>query len=76
MWSKPNFGQGNLMLVGDKLVVLGVAGDIAVVEATPTAYTEIARADMLDGKCWSSPILSDTVSMRAARGRYLFALRA
>jgi len=59
MWSKPNFGQGNLMLVGNKLVVLGVAGDIAVVEATPTAYTEIARADVLEGKCWSSPILSD-----------------
>ena len=58
-WSEPNFGQGNLMLVGDKLVVLSSAGDIAVVEATSTAYTEIARADMLDGKCWSSPILSN-----------------
>lgn len=58
-WSQPGFGQGNLMRVGDKLVVLGTDGNVVVVEATRTAYMEIARADMLDGKCWSSPILSD-----------------
>jgi len=58
-WSQPNFGQGNLMLVGNKLVVLSDYGDIAIVEATPDAYTQVARAKMLNGKCWSTPILSD-----------------
>jgi outer membrane protein assembly factor BamB len=29
-----------------------------VVEATPKAYTEVARAKVLDGKCWSTPVLS------------------
>jgi hypothetical protein len=47
------------MRVGDKLVVLADYGDIAVVDATNAGYTEVARADMLDGKCWSSPVLSD-----------------
>jgi outer membrane protein assembly factor BamB len=59
VWSQPNFGMGGLMRVGDKLVVLADYGDIAVVDATNAGYTEVARADMLDGKCWSSPVLSD-----------------
>jgi outer membrane protein assembly factor BamB len=58
-WSEPGFGMGGLMRVGENLVVLADDGDIAIVEATPTAYSEIARVDLLDGKCWSSPILSD-----------------
>ncbi|MFC1600932.1 PQQ-binding-like beta-propeller repeat protein [Candidatus Sumerlaeota bacterium] len=58
-WSQPGFGMGNLMRVGDKLVVLAENGNVVIVEATPTAYTEITRADMLAGKCWSSPVLSD-----------------
>jgi len=58
-WSRAGFGQGGLMAVGDKLVVLEADGDIVVVQATPSAYTEIARAKMLNGKCWSTPILSD-----------------
>jgi len=58
-WSHSGFGQGGLMLVGNMLVVLSDVGEIVVVEATPDAYTEVARADMLTGKCWSSPILSD-----------------
>ena len=47
------------MRVGEDLVVLADDGDITIVEATPTAYSEIAGVDLLDGKCWSSPILSD-----------------
>jgi hypothetical protein len=58
-WSMPGYGMGGLMRVDDKLVVLADDGDIAVVEAAPAAYTEIARADLLDGKCWSTPVLSD-----------------
>ena len=58
-WSHAGLGQGGLMLVDSKLVVLAEDGRIVVVEATPDAYTEVARADMLTGKCWSSPILSD-----------------
>ncbi|MBN1866067.1 PQQ-like beta-propeller repeat protein [Candidatus Sumerlaeota bacterium] len=64
MWSHSDsgvgdFGPGGLMRVGDKVVVLAANGNVVVVQATSTAYTEITRADMLDGKCWSSPVLSD-----------------
>jgi outer membrane protein assembly factor BamB len=59
VWSQSGFGPGNLILAGDRLVVLGDAGQLVVAEAIPKAYTELGRADLLEGKCWSTPALSD-----------------
>lgn len=59
VWSQDEFGEGNLILVGDKLVVLTDYGEMAIVEATPAAYTEVARATILNNETWSTPILSD-----------------
>lgn len=59
MWSKPGFGPGNVLLVDNHLLVLGDAGQLVLVEATPKAYNEISRADVISGKCWSTPALSD-----------------
>ena len=59
VWSQPGFGPGNVTLADDKLVVLGDAGQLVVVEASPKAYTELARAKVVAGKCWSTPTVSD-----------------
>ena len=58
-WSKEGFGPGGTILAGDKLVVLGDAGQIAIVEPSPKAYTELARAEVLKGKCWSTPSVAN-----------------
>ncbi len=58
MWSQPGFGPGNVTLVGDQLVALGDAGQLVMVEATPKAYNELARAKVITGKCWSTPSVS------------------
>jgi outer membrane protein assembly factor BamB len=50
--------MGNVILVDGKLIVLTDYGEIVMVEPTPKAYTEIARAKVLEGKCWSTPTLS------------------
>jgi hypothetical protein len=57
-WEQKGFGPGNVILAGDRLVALSDTGELVLVEAKPTAYTEIARAKVLEGKCWSTPILS------------------
>jgi outer membrane protein assembly factor BamB len=54
-WSQPGFGPGNVTLVDGHLIVLGDAGQLAIVEAIPTAYREKAKADILAGKCWTTP---------------------
>jgi len=58
-WSERGFGPGNCIKVGDKLVVLSDAGEVAVVEARSDAYRELGRAKVIDGKCWSTPAFSD-----------------
>ncbi len=58
-WSVDGFGPGNCILVGADLVALSDAGEVVLIEADPAAYREVARADVLEGKCWSSPTFSD-----------------
>jgi outer membrane protein assembly factor BamB len=58
-WSQPGFGAGNVILVGDKVLALADDGQLVVVEATPTAYKELARTKAVTGKCWSTPALSN-----------------
>ena len=57
-WEQKGFGPGNVILAGNRLVALSDTGELVLVEAKPTAYTEVARAKVLEGKCWSTPILS------------------
>jgi outer membrane protein assembly factor BamB len=58
-WEQPGFGAGNVMLVQDKLIALADDGQVVAVNATPTAYQEICRAKVLEGKCWSTPAFSN-----------------
>ena len=58
MWSQEGFGPGNLILAADKLLALSDKGELVMIAAKPDAYNELARADVLDGKCWSTPTLS------------------
>ena len=58
MWSKEGFGPGNIILANDKLLALSDKGELVMIAPKPDAYTELARADVLDGKCWSTPTLS------------------
>jgi outer membrane protein assembly factor BamB len=59
MWQHPGFGQGNVILVGDRLIALAEDGHMVVVEATPEGYKEIARTRPFTDKCWTTPAFSD-----------------
>ena len=58
-WSERGFGPGNCILVGEHLIVLSDAGELAIVAADPSKYRELARQKILDGKCWSTPAFAD-----------------
>jgi outer membrane protein assembly factor BamB len=57
-WAQPGLGCGSLMVAGGKLLCLSDDGELAVVEPTPRKYRELARARILDGRCWTVPVLS------------------
>ena len=58
-WTERGFGPGNCILVGDKLVVLSDAGKLVIVRARADGYDELAQAEILSGKCWSTPAYAD-----------------
>ena len=57
-WEQAGFGPGQVILAGDKVLAITDAGELVIFEAKPDAYKELARAKVLDGKCWGTPILS------------------
>jgi outer membrane protein assembly factor BamB len=58
-WEQPGFGPGQVILAGDQLIALSDAGVLVLIDPRPEAYKEIARADVLDGKCWTTPVLAN-----------------
>lgn len=57
VWKKGRYGHGQIILVGDVLLVTAEQGDIALVEAVPDEYRELARFSAFDGKSWNPPAL-------------------
>jgi outer membrane protein assembly factor BamB len=60
-WSagtKYGFGQVVLLTDQNLLIVMAERGDVALVEATPDDYVELARFKALDGKTWNHPVVN------------------
>lgn len=58
-WEKAGFGTGQMIMAGDRLVATTDHGQLVLIEPHPSAYREIARAKVIEGKVWASPALSD-----------------
>lgn len=57
-WKRGRYGHGQILLVDDLLVITSEKGEIALVEAKPDAYTELARMPGIEGKTWNTPALA------------------
>jgi outer membrane protein assembly factor BamB len=67
-WSEPGFGSGGWIAADGKLIVLD-KGELIVVKADPAGFKPLARAQVIGGKCWTSPVLANgLVFCRNARG--------
>jgi outer membrane protein assembly factor BamB len=59
-WKKrrrPEFGHGQIMLIGTTILVLSETGELALVEANPHEYRELAHIQALDDAhvTWNNP---------------------
>ena len=60
-WKGGRYGHGQILRVGNLLVVQTEEGEIVLVEATPEAHRELTRFAALDGKTWNPPALAGRV---------------
>ena len=58
-WDVPRFGAGSVLLAGELLVVMRESGELLLAEASPEAFTPVARARLLRGTVRAYPALAD-----------------
>ncbi|HET6406729.1 MAG TPA: PQQ-binding-like beta-propeller repeat protein [Chthoniobacteraceae bacterium] len=76
-WEKEGFGPGHAVLTNGNLLALSDAGELVLIAAKPDAYTELARAKVIDGKCWTTPVVSNgRVFVRSTKEAACVDLRA
>jgi outer membrane protein assembly factor BamB len=58
-WSEPKFGKGSLIIADGKILGLSDKGELMVAEASPAGFKPISQAQVLGGKCWTTPVLAN-----------------
>ncbi len=56
-WRRGRYGHGQILLVGNVLLVQAESGEIVLVEANSTKLQELGRLDAITGKTWNNPCL-------------------
>jgi len=57
-WKRGRYGHGQVLRVGDVLIVQAEIGEVALVEASSERYVELMRFQAIEGKSWNNPALS------------------
>jgi outer membrane protein assembly factor BamB len=57
-WRHRGLGCGTLLIAGDKLIVLSDSGELVVAPLSSEAFEPIAKAQVLEGRCWTVPVLA------------------
>ena len=66
---------GQILLIGDRILVSAENGDIALVEATPESHRELGRIPAVQGKTWNHPVrVEDVLLVRNAEEMAAFRL--
>ena len=65
---RTRFGHGQLLAVGDKLLIHGDEGVLALAELDPDKFEKLAQIDTVEGYCWNTiALFGDLVLVRSER---------
>ena len=60
---------GSLIVAGDRMILLGQSGEVAIARVNPSKFETLNREQLIGGKCWTMPVLSNgKLYLRNARG--------
>ena len=60
-WKRGRYGHGQMLLVGDKLLVQAESGELVLVAATPDQHQELAKFHALTSKTWNNLALAGNI---------------
>jgi outer membrane protein assembly factor BamB len=58
LWAGDDYGHGQLLRVGNVLLITSETGEVALVELNSEAFHQLAKFQALEGKTWNNPALS------------------
>lgn len=59
MWKRRGrFGHGQVLMVGDHILLHSESGELLLLEATPDEYRELGTLKTIDGVCWNTLCLT------------------
>jgi outer membrane protein assembly factor BamB len=58
-WKDGRYGYGQVLLAGGHLIITTDKGEVALVKASPSGFTEVARFPALQGQTWNYPALAN-----------------
>jgi len=56
-WRNGRYGYGQILRVGDEIVVLSEEGSVAIVKASPERFEEVLKFPAITGKTWNHPVV-------------------
>lgn len=59
LWSEPRIGTGGITAANGVMIVLTDRGRLMTGKASRTGFERISQAQVLGGKCWTTPVLSN-----------------
>lgn len=59
LWEEKGVGMGSVIAAKDLLVVLSDRGELIFAPASPAGFKPVYRTQILGGKCWTPPAISD-----------------
>ncbi len=69
LWTHNGLGCGSLMMAGDKLILLSDDGELETAQASRDRYKNLSHCSVVEGKCWTVPVLSHArIYVRDAAG--------
>jgi outer membrane protein assembly factor BamB len=57
-WKKGRYGHGQILGVGQLILVQAEEGEVVLVEANPKQLVELTRFQAIEGKTWNNPCLA------------------